>query len=282
MLRINESDKLKNILDSVKDFPPMPQTAFKVVKILNNPDYHVTDLVHCISKDMGLTTEILKLANSGLYNPSSRILTIKQAITYLGMNTVKNLVISLSSKALFGSGNLRLLEQKLWEHSLTTAICARLTALRIKTSLAEECFIIGLLHDLGQLILAKEVASYESIVQDAYNKKLDLRQIENEKLGFDHTDVGGLALEKWGMPEHLTDVVKWHHQPEKSKNRDMAHLICFANNLTKSKMIGINNHHDIEKFEHSMKYLGMTSEDGDELETALMDIYDKEKELFKI
>ncbi|MGE4498613.1 MAG: HDOD domain-containing protein [Deferribacterales bacterium] len=282
MQRINESEKLKNILDSVRDFPPIPQTAFKVVKILDNPDYHVTDLVYCVSKDMGLTTEILRLANSALYSPSSKISTIKQAITYLGMNTVKNLVISLSSKALFGSGNLRLLEQKLWEHSLTVAICARLTALRVKPALAEECFIIGLLHDLGQLILAKEVSSYETIVQDAYNKQLDLRQMENEKLGFDHADVGGLALEKWGMPEHLTDVVRWHHQPDKSRHSDLAHLICFANNLTKSKLIGINNHHDTEKFDISMKYLGMTPEDSDELESALMDIYGKEKELFKI
>ncbi|WP_265821435.1 HDOD domain-containing protein [Geovibrio ferrireducens] len=282
MQRINESDKLKSILDSVRDFPPIPQTAFKVVKILENPEYHVTDLVYCVSKDMGLTTEILRLANSALYSPSSKISTIKQAITYLGMSTVKNLVISLSSKALFGSGNLRLLEQKLWEHSLTVAISARLTALKAKPALAEECFIIGLLHDLGQLILAKEVSSYESIVQDAYNKKLDLRQMENENLGFDHTDVGGLALEKWGMPGHLTDVVRWHHQPDKSSYKDLAHLICFANNLTKSKLIGINNHHDTEKFQISMKYLGMTPEDADELESALMDIYEKEKELFKI
>ncbi|MCD8492884.1 MAG: hypothetical protein LRY51_13830 [Geovibrio sp.] len=73
-----------------------------------------------------------------------------------------------------------------------------------------------------------------------------------------------------------------HHQPDKSSYKDLAHLICFANNLTKSKLIGINNHHDTEKFQISMKYLGMTPEDADELESALMDIYEKEKELFKI
>lgn len=282
MLRNSESEKLNKILGSVRDFPPIPQTAFKVVQILKNPNYHVTDLVHCISKDMGLTTEVLRLANSVLYSPVSKISTIKQAITYLGTSTVNNLVISLSSKALFGSGSMRLLEQKLWEHSLTCAICARLTAIRVRPELAEECFIIGLLHDLGQLILAKEVSAYETIVQEAYNKKLDLRQMENEHLGFDHTDVGGLALEKWGMPEHYSDVVKWHHQPDKSKYRDLAHLVCFANNMTKSWMIGVNCRFDEEKFAHSMDYLNITMEDKDDLEAALADIYEREKELFKI
>jgi HD-like signal output (HDOD) protein len=231
---------------------------------------------------MGLTTEILRLANSSLYSPSSKISTLKQSITYLGMNTVKNLVISLSSKTLYGSGSMRLLEQKLWEHSLTTAICARLTALRYKAVLAEECFIIGLLHDLGQLILAKEMPVYENIVQEAYNKSLDLRLIENQRLGFDHADVGGLALEKWGMPLQYIDTVRWHHEPDKSKHKDFAYIICFANNLTKSKMIGINNHYDQDKFNASIEYLGISKEDEDDIETTLMDIYEKEKELFKV
>ncbi|WP_022849878.1 HDOD domain-containing protein [Limisalsivibrio acetivorans] len=279
---VTDSDTLKKILDSIRDFPPIPQTAFKVIQILKDQEFHVTDLVHCISKDMGLTTEILRLANSGLYNPSNQITTLKQAITYLGMNTVKDLVISLSSKSLYGSGNLRLLEQKLWEHSLTTAITARLTALRVDKKLAEQCFILGLLHDLGQLILGKEVQEYESIVAEAYNKELDLRELESEKLGFDHTEVGGLALEKWEMPAVFVDVVRWHHEPEKSSNETLAHLICFANNLIKSKHIGINNHYDEEKFNRSMEHLDLTEEDADEIESTLLDIFEKEKELFKV
>ena len=273
---------IEKILDTINEFPPMPQTAFRVIQILKKEDFHMTDLVSCISKDMSLTTEILRLANSGVYSPSRTISTLQQAITYLGASNVKNLVISLSSKTLYGSGDIRLLDQKLWEHSLTTAMCSRITAIKIKPDLVEESFIMGLLHDIGQLILSKEMDDFEDVVRQAYNRNLDVRELEEESYHFDHTEVGGLAMNKWELPESFYEVVRWHHNPQKSRYPELTYLICYCNNLVKKHGFGVTSHYNEDWLKRSAKYLEIDEGLENEIVKLLLDIYEREKSLFKI
>jgi len=282
MIIMSDNLNAASVLEKIKDFPPMPQTAIQVIKILKNPDYHITDLTLCISKDISLTAEVLKMANSGLYSPPNPITTLKQAITYLGMSQVKNLVISLSSKTLYGAGQVRLLDQKLWEHSLMTAICSRLCSIRFMKKYAEESFILGLMHDIGQLIMSKNVDEFEDIVRNAYNKNLNVYQLEQETLGFNHTEVGSLAMKKWEMPEIFYNVVKFHHNPDESPAKDLTHLISFSNNLCNYAGFGITEYYDEENLNKSQEYLEISNEVRDEIQNTLLDIFEKEKELFKI
>lgn len=279
---MTEDVSISKILETIKDFPPMPQTAFKVIQILKDEDFHFTDLMLCISKDINLTAEILRMANSSLYSPPNTIKTLQHAISYLGTEAVKNLVISLSSKTLYSSGNVRLLDQKLWEHSLATAICARITAIRKCKKYSEESFILGLMHDIGQLILGRQTEAFEKIVMEAFNRDIDVLHLEFERLGFDHTSVGGLAMKKWDMPDLFYEVVKYHHTPEKSENKQLAYVICFANNLVKKNGFGITNYFNEEDLAKAAEFLGIDEEEQDEITEQLMEIFQKEKSLFAI
>lgn len=268
------------LYDNIKELPPMPQIAKMVLDLLEDPDFSFAELVRIISKDANITVAILKLANSAFYSPKNKIVNLTQAMSFLGVKAIKNLVISLSTKSLFLKGRVGVIEQKLWEHSVGTAIMSRLLMLRVDKKLVEEAFLLGLIHDIGVSVMKMNLENYELILQDAFNENIDLCALENERLGINHAQVGAELMKFWKMPEIYSDVVLNHHSPENSASKSLANVLFLSNNLLKCFGIGIGSCN--EEFSKYIEAIGLDEAVFEDIKGMFKEVYDAEKEIFNI
>lgn len=263
----------------IKDLPPMPKIAQMVLEIMEDPDFSFAELVRVISKDTNIAVSILKLANSAFYSPKSKIVNLTQALSFLGANTVKNLVVSLSTKYLFAKNKFTLLDQKIWQHSVATAILSRILMLKIDKKMVEEAFLLGLMHDIGISVMKMNIDGYEDFLQYVYNENLLLYKEEKERFNLNHAYVGAKLLEYWKMAEVYSDVVLNHHTPDLSKYEKLANVIFYANSYINSINIGISK--DNEDVNTANK-LGLEADELEDTKLIFMEVYKKEKELFGI
>lgn len=273
--------KLKDLLGDVKELPPMPQVAIQVMGILDKDDFSFAELVSVISKDVSITASILKIANSPLFGSRVTINNLTQAISLLGIKNLKNIVVALSTKGMFESSRITLFEQKLWEHSVATAIYARLFALKFNKKMAEEAFIIALLHDIGQIVLSLFVDKYSNVKENVFGQHIDVSVVEGEYLGTNHCVVGNLLLKEWGLPEIYYDVVLNHHNFDNSKYFEMSKIIFIANNKVKDHKFSISTKKD-DMFDSLLSDMGYEQSEIEEVDISFMEIIKSEKDLLNI
>lgn len=266
-------------INQIKDLPPMPQIAQKAIDLLNDPDFSFAELVRIITKDSAVTAAVLRLANSSFYSPRNEIVNLTQAISFLGAKSVKNLVLSLSTKTLFGSGKISLIDQKLWEHSVAVAIFSRILMLKVNIKYAEEAFIIGLLHDLGITVMKKNIEDYEYILQEAFNEKSKINDLETAKYGFNHGEICSRLMEYWKMPKLYSEVILHHHKLDPSEKDPYKNILYISNEYCKSIGLGIGG---CESFDNNVSNLGLTNEVFEDLKFQFNEIYKLEKDLFKL
>lgn len=243
MTEVNEQNKKKvnRVLSSVYNLPSVPTIIFDVTKIIEDPRSSAAQLGQLISKDQGLVTKILSVANSPLYGIPRRVSTIEFAIVILGFNHIKNIVIALSMMEAFKNiGDTKFDHKSYWEHSLLTATAAKRIADDLGFTLSGEIFTGGLLHDLGIPVIYKyfnkEFKAIESAVKKENQKYLDA---ESSILGVNHCELGELLIDRWNLPERLKNVVKYHHKPSDAESeREFASLIHLADYMTVKFGIG--------------------------------------------
>ncbi|MGA1863093.1 HDOD domain-containing protein [Deferribacter thermophilus] len=269
-------------LEELDDLPALPQTAKKVIDILNKPDFSFAELVSVISKDMNITASILKLANSALYSPKSEIRNLTQAITFLGANNIKNLVIALSTKTLFENFKASLLIQKVWEHSVAVAIYSRIVALKISNKISEEVFLIGMLHDLGIIVMNQYIKNYEEMISEIYGSDLSLHEKEKELFDITHAEVGAKLVELWNLPEIYSDSIRYHHSSEDSKYKEYAKIVEYSDLVLSKNNMNIVNYTDEDRIEQLRNEFGIDVETSDEIDEMFNEVYQYEKELFKL
>lgn len=211
---------LKNITQRINDLPALPRVVTAAMELISNPDTTIKQLEDLIRTDQALAIRVLKMANSAFYGFSRQIVSIGQAVKILGFNTLRSLLVSSSTARLFLEGEEgRDFHQRLWDHSLLTAVISRLVATRGTLKfLAEEIFTAGLLHDLGKKIVWKHFPGmYERLELLSEQKKVMPVLLETHALGFNHADVGALLAENWNLPPALVEAVRFHHTPDKSE-----------------------------------------------------------------
>ncbi|MBM9612725.1 GGDEF domain-containing protein [Desulfobulbus rhabdoformis] len=217
------SEAVLSTIFNSKDLPTLPIIASKLLVLTAQEDTPLTEIATLISQDMGLSTKILRVANSSFYSFPQQIASINQAVSILGLNAVRSLVLSFSFLSL-GEKNKKskFNFEQFWERSLVEAAGTKLILEQIPYADTEEAFTCGLLQNIGQLIFATTLSQeYEQILnsleagkQDNNNgQQIDQRQLEQELIGITHTEVGFEVAKMWGLPESLLLPIKFHHQP---------------------------------------------------------------------
>jgi len=213
----NEFDTLKaKIIAKAENIPPLPALARELVRLTRNDKTQMKDFIEKIKMDQGLSSRIIKLVNSPFYGLRQEVASIDRATVLLGLNTVKNLALAISTAQFFNK-NFSLYKttgQDIWEHSFLVArICEILGK---ACSLDEDAlYLAGLMHDIGKTVLV-----------DFLVKEVDSVKGEIEQLGADHCSVGELVLAKWSVSQQITEAVRGHHSnsPDKFKA-----VLYFAN-----------------------------------------------------
>ena len=229
---------LEKIVSMTGDLPPMPNVAAKVMEMMSNPVMDGKSMQKIISTDQALASKILKIANSALYSFSKEITSLSHAISIIGFNTITSLVIASSTKNAFFKGKMGLQDEMIWEHSLASAFgCRALAKMVLGAGKMETAFLSGLLHDIGKIVLSKKISDqYSSIVQDAFNSKTTIYDIEKKELGFTHAEVGSLVAKQWRLPGVIEECIQCHHNSESAKTSKATVEIVDALNYICSKI----------------------------------------------
>ena len=192
----------------------MPQILIKLIEHLQADDLGMQELAALISKDAGMTSKILSVANSSAYHRSNRSIGLEHSLVALGTDMIKTLVISESVFQTFnsfphsGSTDLR----AFWKNSLSAAVIARDLARRMEYVHLEEAYLAGLLHNVGRLALlatAPQEYAYNFTARD----DADLCAVEQRTLQITHSEAGAWLIERWQLDSFLADSVLYHHEP---------------------------------------------------------------------
>jgi HD-like signal output (HDOD) protein len=221
-------DTVKNIkktIEGITNLPSHPLAIERITRLLSNPRTSVEDVGKAITTDQALASKVLKLVNSAFYGFPGRISTLSHAIVILGFSTIKNIVLtatifeSLKGK---GSGNKDFDLHQFWSHSIACGAATSSIAKMIGFGEKEECFIAGLIHDIGKIILCHYLPDEFSRVVE-YTRKNDVLFLESEKKLFDtsHDEIGGYLAQCWNLPDNLQFAVRYHHAPSPFHNHYM-------------------------------------------------------------
>jgi len=224
LLLITAMDK-NLIFHTIKDLPPFPEIALKVIQATKNPDYCAQDLVDIIEYDPSLTANVLKVANSAYFGLHAQVTSMRQAVAYLGATTIIN-ILFLSGCSTYFRGDFSgygTSGKQLLIHSISTAIMTRILGERIGIKDTSSIFTAGLLHDIGKIVLSTFVRDkYDDIMRLVGQNNYSFIMAEREVLGVDHAWVGGEMVKKWKIPLEIATPVALHHDLEKASSDDMA------------------------------------------------------------
>lgn len=209
--RISGGKDWKEIVAWVGDLPPLPHVAAQALGMIEDPDTTAGKLTELLGGDTALAARVLKIANSAMFSRQREITTINQAIMTIGFKTLKGIIVAATLRQLnrkFGK-----IEQMLWENSACTAVAARTISAKLRKPYAEEAFLLGLLHDLGKLVLMRQVSEeYEKIVK-LTSQGTPFYVAEQEEFGFAHQLIGALVAKKWNFSIETCQVILHHHDP---------------------------------------------------------------------
>jgi putative nucleotidyltransferase with HDIG domain len=216
------NEKLTALVTRQNSVPSLPSLYAEVVAELDSPEASLEKVANIVSRDPGMAAKILHLANSsffGVRNPSSNP---RQAVTLLGLETMRMLVLTVSIFSRFKPPDEGLIPMEaVWSHSrATSALAARIAKCEGADARAvDHATAAGLLHDIGKLILANSMpAAYHDVLVEARTTRMQLWQVERAALGASHAEVGACLLGLWGVPTPIIEAVAWHHRPNDCPN----------------------------------------------------------------
>jgi len=275
------------ILGLVGDLPPLPQVASRVIALVDDPETSAQDVARVIASDQALTAKILRASNSAYYGRSGKISTLSQAVTLLGFQAMRNLVLvhSLPFGSASGGPGAVSLQKSLWEHSLSSALTARLIGLKVRFCDPEVAFVVGLLHDVGQMVfMMKTKKDFLSVVAEAKSSEESIIRIEKRRLGCEHARLGGMVLEKWKLPPELSQAVTAHHLPAGSTEKpELARLVSAASALAGSLGMGIGSaEKSAAELPGLLEGLQLDPESLKEVETRMMNTMQEERAMFNL
>jgi putative nucleotidyltransferase with HDIG domain len=202
----------KKLIEEARGLPALGSVVTKVMTAVVE-ETSARDIAEMIERDSSVTGRILKVINSSFYGLSGHISTVSQAVPLLGIQVVKNIVLTFSVLDIFPRSKEDGFDfQKLWEHSFATASAAKLLAKETGYEDPEEALVAGLLHDIGVLILAKHgLKEYMDVRKRHDETGKPVIELEREILGITHPELGALLAEKWKLPDILIIPVRYHH-----------------------------------------------------------------------
>jgi HD-like signal output (HDOD) protein len=197
--------------------PPLPQVAQRVLACVRDPDYSVDELVGIVRTDPALTARILRLCNSAVFGLRAEANTVADAVAYLGTRNMIKLVLASCT-----AGHFRAVPSSdyadantLWRHSFAIATTTQWLAKRAGYAAADTAFTLGILHDLGRLVLSQVAVEQAAPAANGATSHIEREQAW---FGIDHAAAAGLVADAWGLPRELRRALCNHHEPMMAAN----------------------------------------------------------------
>jgi putative nucleotidyltransferase with HDIG domain len=227
-LQVTSRADVSRVVDRL---PVFPRAAREVVRQVANPDVGPRELQEVASLDPVLAGRLIQTANSAYYSPRQPIGTVFHAVSYIGTETARRVLLAAAIRGNFSSPQAH----QIWNHSLDVAQIAELVAMHgsIKMDPAQ-AFLAGLIHDIGRLAFAMMPLAFQERFQRLTDGGCPLAEVETCLAGRSHAEVGAETLTQWKFPLEIVEAVRWHHRPERS-SLPLASLLYLAEFVAESQ-----------------------------------------------
>jgi putative nucleotidyltransferase with HDIG domain len=233
--RLIADRRLKSLLSRLETLPSPPVLYTQLMAEIQSPNSCFRKVGELIARDVGMTAKILQLVNSAFFGLARRIGSPQDAVSLLGCDTVKALVLSAKIFSQFDPrGMSRFAIETLWQHSLAASLCARIISAseKLPRKVQDEAFTAGILHDVGKLVLAQNFAdSYASVLAQARTTGRPLCDLETECFGVSHAELGAYLMGLWGLSADVVDSIAHHHRPPHAAAAAGVTAVVYAANV---------------------------------------------------
>ena len=212
-------DELLAKADSMKVLPSLNTVVSEVLRVMNDNNSSVNQLSSVVRYDQAFSAKIISIANSAYYSKGWSITNLERAITVIGFDEVRNILMCLIFfKEILRGWKLSQADlAALWTHSLSVTCAVKILACRTVTADPEEAFTASILHDLGKAIFYTYGEPYREITEEARATGRDICALEQETFGIDHQEVGYRMSVKGRLPAKFLTVIRSHHGRSEAK-----------------------------------------------------------------
>ena len=233
-------NKVKQIISNIRNLPTPPIVFHQIQKVINDPNVSANQVAGILSEDPAMSVKVLKLTNSAFYGLSREVDSVRQAVVIVGLEAIKNLVLSASVLDMFKGKDIdKDFQEKHWRHSLATGFCCRIVARQVKEHGfidADAAFSAGLLHDMGKMVITCFLDNEREKIKTAREQEPNLQdsEIEDKAIGFNHAQVGGFLTELWKLPRILSEAISFHHAPfDCEQENELCYMLNLSNYIAK-------------------------------------------------
>ncbi len=231
------------VLERIPEIPALPVAAAQVLSLAQNPESGIGEIMAAVEHDPGLTSDVLRLANTAYFAGPRQIATLREAGVLFGTQRVVELVLAsavfpITKHPLEGYD---LPAGQLIKHSMAVAIASEGLAVLLKRPAPSHTFTAALLADIGKIVLGTFLnVDAAPIAELAQDEQISFEVAERRILGIDHAEVGAVLLKTWNLPDNVVDVVRWHHDPNQLEgDRYVVDLVHTATHLSVGCGLGI-------------------------------------------
>lgn len=221
------------VLEQIHDLPALPAIVQDLMESVGPDDIDINVITRKVMLDQALAAKTLRFANSSFYGTQTKVTTIQQAITLIGVNSVRHVVTATALTGYFPTNSCAGLDFiALWRHAIATAVCARVLARHLHVN-QDYAFTAGLLHDIGRLVLATYFRrEYEAVI--TYRNLHDCQWLDAERavMGVDHAMAGEALAAHWHFSDTIRFAIAGHHEPESQKVHSLASIVHIADAIT--------------------------------------------------
>ena len=239
----NNAEKVyRSRIANISELPTLPTVVMNIMEILDDPSASAKKLTDAMEQDPAMVSKILKLVNSAYYALPNRISHVRQAVVILGFSTIKSLAISASVVDMFSGSQFDI--EGFWTHCMGVATASKYLGRKTAGIDEEDCFVLGLLHDIGKLVMDQYfpdifIKAHDHVEQNSCS----FYTAEKASIDTNHAELGSFLVEKWKLPETMVNFIRNHHEIDHLENDNDKKVIAvnrIANYVCVSKGTGSN------------------------------------------
>jgi putative nucleotidyltransferase with HDIG domain len=235
---MEKHDILIRLFSGEKQLPTLPVIFSEFTRLMEQPLASSKRVSELVMKDQAMVVKVLKLCNSALYSNRQEITNLTSAINFLGLSTLRNLILQISMVRMFKIDDKAIPEFRtvtFWEHSLATAYFTQFLANRLKLPHNENYYIAGLTHDIGKLAVYQFYPErfFAAVKNQIETGAVDI-DAEQAVFGVNHADVGAFLAEKWKFKKEIVDAIRLHHSLASTSTSLCTAVVRIANFFAKA------------------------------------------------
>jgi len=275
-LTLQDNFSVTDLINGDLQLASPPNIYFALKKIAADPTKSLIDAAFVIEQDPALSLKLLQIVNSAFYGFTAKISSISQAISLIGMQELQNIILSTAVMDKFSDlpGGL-ISMNNFWEKSLRCALISREIDLLLGKDYAESIFVCGILHHIGELVfclripeLTRDISLQQQAIAEATDN--DRINIEESLLGFNHFIAGAALIQRWKLPDLISDSIKLHtSQNTQEAHHKIASIIQLADFYAKKEAV----------FDETINNLGLSETT---INTIIQTSDEKFTEIFKL